>query len=66
MKCKDKQCKCGQDLTGIEVVEPAMWTIVDGKRVPYTECPRCLGYCFLVEPKAEKAKAEKKSEPKAS
>lgn len=75
MKCKDKKCRCGQDLTGIDV-EPTMWTLVDGKRVPYVECPRCLNYCFLVEPvvavkpvlkpKVEKAKVtEKQLEPKA-
>lgn len=50
MKCKEERCRCGQDLTGIEVVEPVMWTVVKGKKVPYTECPRCQSYCILVEP----------------
>jgi len=51
MKCKEERCGCGQDLTGIDV-EPVMWTIVNGERVPYTECPRCLCYCFLVGPES--------------
>lgn len=65
MKCREERCRCGQDLTGIDV-EPVMWTIVNGERVPFAECPRCLRYCFLVEPPTPRGGRRRAPEPEPS